>query len=106
VLKYDGVAVAPHVASATRFTVKWNATDDDVDAVLTCAVGDGITYAGATGAFTLHISASKTAALPTANDRLRPFVYELYYVLGSDAWTLKTGPLYVESSVQTTVDPA
>ena len=105
-LKYDGVAVAPHVSSATRFTVKWNATDADEDAVLTCAVGDGITYSGGTGVFTLHITASKTAALPTSNGPLRPFVYELYYVLGQDAWTLSTGPLYVDSSVQTTVAPA
>lgn len=105
-LLLDGVATAPAGSSDTRFVVKWNSTDADSEAVLTCVVGDGITYSGGTGVFTLKITASKTAGLPTNNDRLRPLVYELYYVTGDDVYTLNSGTLYVEPSVQTTVAPA
>jgi hypothetical protein len=97
-LLVSGVATAPAGGSDTRFVVKWRATDPDSATVFSCVVGDGVTYSGGPGEFTLKISAAKTADLPSSDGRLSLF-YELMYVTGADVYTLDSGRLYIQPSV-------
>lgn len=97
-LRLNGVAVAPAVSSDTRFVVKWRAADSDEDVVLACSVGDGVTYSGGTGEFTLKIDAAKTSGLPLTDGRLA-LVYELLYVTPPDVYSLDSGKLFIIPSV-------
>jgi hypothetical protein len=102
-LYLNGTATAPGGSSDTILAVKWKATDDDASAVFTCRVGDGVTYAGGTGVFTLVISANKTSTLPSSPARAVLTFELIYKASATDAYTLDSGTLYVEPSVLRTV---
>lgn len=97
-LNFNGAGYTPGVSEDLKLVVKWKAADPDTEVVFTCNIGDGVTFSGAAGEYTLKISAEKTSLLPVSEARLSLW-YELIFIAPPEAYTVDSGRFYVQPAL-------